>query len=384
MLEQAFEWFLTTHSQVLRRGDKRGFEILMLMSVAHVFGLYTPKELADYLDIGFQSFYARLKSLSLYSVQKLMLGFMVKQAAQKLNEVLQKSDATQSRAKISIHGDDSVLERVGKQIRCTYSWYSGRFKQVMNGNDLLGLVLTLNGEILPLHLMFASKQGRANTTKPELLMKMMTELKELFAQEGIDITAFPLTLDSWFASEELKQQLWSLGFENVVMAGKSSYVYEIEGEKKKAKDWKSQIDLKEPQWGVDVPHFRAKAQSPTFGKVVLFFFAKSSTRVFYLIDFSRKPGRSAEIWNIWQEHHRIEQFWRLLKSVFRLKTIQLRDDGLYAGLLIKVIAYLMVGRLLFQKAFKNLSVVQLLRKIRREYSLNDFIEQHFHGLLGGT
>ena len=313
-----------------------------------------------------------------------MLGFMVKQAAQQLNEILQKSGPTQSRARISLHGDDSVIERVGKQIRCTYSWYSGRFKQVMNGNDLLGLVLTINGQILPLHLIFVSKQGRANTSKPELLIKMLTELKELFVQEGIDITAFPLTLDSWFASEDLRQKLWSLGFDNLVIAGKSPYVFAIQGQKYQAKDWKSQLNLQAPQWGVDVPHFRAKAESPTFGKVVLFFFAKSSTRVFYLMDLSRQPGRSAEIWNIWREHHRIEQFWRLIKSVFRLKTIQLRDDGLYAGLLIKVIAYLIVGRLLSQKAFKNLSVVQSLRKIRRECNLDDLINQHFHALLSGT
>ena len=164
----------------------------------------------------------------------------------------------------------------------------------------------------------------------------------------------------------------------------SPYVFTIQGQKNQAKDWKSQLKLQAPQWGVDVPHFRAKAESPTFGKVVLFFFAKSTTRVFYLMDLSCKPGPSAEIWNIWHEHHRIEQFWRLLKSVFRLKTIQLRDDGLYAGLLIKVIAYLMVGRLLSQKAFKNLSVVQSLRKIRRECNLDDLINQHFHALLGGT
>ena len=117
MLEQAFRWFLTTHSQILRKGKKQGFETLMLMSVAHLFRIYTPKELADYLDISFQSLYAHLKSLSLYSLQKLILGFMVKQAVPQLNEVLHKSAATQSRARISIHGDDSVIERVGKQIR---------------------------------------------------------------------------------------------------------------------------------------------------------------------------------------------------------------------------------------------------------------------------
>jgi len=88
MLEQAFNWFLTTHAQILRKGDKYGFEVLMLMSIANVFGIYTPKELADYLDIRSQALYTHLKSLSLYSLQKLMLGLMVKQAAQQLKEVL--------------------------------------------------------------------------------------------------------------------------------------------------------------------------------------------------------------------------------------------------------------------------------------------------------
>ncbi len=206
----------------------------------------------------------------------------------------------------------------------------------------------------------------------------------LFAQEGIDITEFPLTLDSWFASQELRQKLWFLGFEHLIVAGKSSYVFTIEQQKNKAKDWKSQLNLNDPKWGVDVPHLRTKAQSPTFGKVVLFFLAKSTTRVFYLMDLSRQPGRSAEIWHVWLQYHRIEQFWRLLKSVFRLKTIQLRGDGFYAGLLSKVIAYLMVLRLRSQKAFQNLSVAQTLRKIRREGHLDNFINQHFQALIGGT
>ena len=170
----------------------------------------------------------------------------------------------------------------------------------------------------------------------------------------------------------------------MVVGGKSSYVLKIQEQKNSAQDWKGQLKLKEPQWGVDVPHFRTPVESPTFFELVLFFFRKSSTRVFYLMDLSCKPRRSAEIWNRWQEHHRIKQFWRLLKSVFRLKMIQLRDDSLYAGLWMKVIAYLMVTLLLSQKALKNLSVVQILHKIRREYNLDDLINQHFHALSGGT
>lgn len=120
--------------------------------------------------------------------------------------------------------------------------------------------------------MFASKQGRFHTTKPELLLKMLTELKVLFAEEGIDITGFPLTLDSWFASEELRQKLLSLGFDHLLVAGKSSYVFTLKQQKSKARDWKGQLTLEEAQWGIDVPHLRLPCSKPHFwtGRVVLF------------------------------------------------------------------------------------------------------------------
>ena len=180
MLDKEFSWFYSTFSEALRHGDKQAFQTLMIMSVAHIFGLYTPKELADYLGVSAQSLYFQLKSMSLYTLQKLMLTFMVKQAAERLKPTLGKSPATQSRAGISLTIDDSVIERIGKMIRCTYRWYSGRAKSVVNGNDLLGIVLTVGGVILPLHLMFCSKQGRGNTSKPTLLVKMLAELKILF------------------------------------------------------------------------------------------------------------------------------------------------------------------------------------------------------------
>ena len=37
MLEQTLSWFLTTHSQILRKTKKQGFETLILMSLTHLF-----------------------------------------------------------------------------------------------------------------------------------------------------------------------------------------------------------------------------------------------------------------------------------------------------------------------------------------------------------
>ena len=132
------------------------------------------------------------------------------------------------------------------------------------------------------------------------------------------------------------------------------------------------------QWGIDVPSCRVKAQSPTFGEVVLFFFEKNTTKIFYLIDFSASPMRGAEIWHIWKQHHLIEHFWKLLKSVFKIKSMQLQGDGLYAALLIKVISYLLAIRLKSRKAFSKYTFIQIIRKIRSEYDLKKFINEHFH------
>ena len=37
-----------------------------------------------------------------------------------------------------------VIDRVGKRLRCPGRWYSGRWKKVVKGQNLLGIVLTIN------------------------------------------------------------------------------------------------------------------------------------------------------------------------------------------------------------------------------------------------
>lgn len=378
MLKDALTWFFVTFSEEFRQGKKLAFELLMFLSLAHFFGLYNPKQLADFLGIPHQRLYRELKTWSLYRLKKLLFRFMVKQAAEELKPILKKSDATKSRAGISLSVDNSVIDRLGRLLRCTWSWYSGRAKQVVHGQDLLGIVLTLNRLVFPLHLLFVSKQGRANTDKPSLLISMFKHLIEAFREEGIDITVFPITLDSWYASDDLKQKLHKLGFKKIIVAGKSNYVLTIEGKKQDASTWKKTLKLMKEQWGIDVPSCRMKAESPTFGKIGVFFYKKSTTRNYYLMDFSRTPLRGAEIWHIWKQHYLIEWFWKILKSTFKIKEMRLQAEGLYTGLVIKILAYLLAIRLKGERAFSNLSITQLMRKIQRETDLETILSEHFH------
>jgi hypothetical protein len=351
----------------------------MVLAIAHLFGYYNPKQLADFLDIPHQQLYAYLKDWSLYHLKKMLISFMVKQAAEELGPILAKSDATRSRAGMTLSIDNRVIDRLGKFLRWTWSWYSGRCKKIVQGQDLLGIVFTINQVALPVHLLFCLKQGHGNTDKPSLLITMLSQLKDEFLRYDIDITQSPLTLDSWFVSEPLRQQLYDLGSTNIIIAGKGNYTFTIQNRKQKASAWKKELTLNPPQWVIDVPSRRLYARNPTFGSVLLFFFQKSTTRSYYLMNFSQHAMRGAEIWHIWKQHHQIECFWKTLKSVFHIHDMHLHGDGLYMGLLIKVLAYLLALRLKVQREFSKCSITQIMRKLSRDQDLRDVLAEHFHG-----
>jgi hypothetical protein len=378
MWQQEFLWFFTIFHQEFRKNNGVAFETLMVLAVAHLFGFYNPKQLADFLEVPHQQFYTVLKDWSVYQVKKMLLRFMVKQAAEKLKPVMSKSAATRSRAGTTLSIDNSVMDRFGNLLRCTWNWYSGRYHKVIRGQDLLGIVFTIEHIALPLHLLFCPKQGRYHTTKADLLIFMLIQLKTAFLREGIDITQFPLTMDSAYVSQELREKLHQLGFSDIIIAGKGNYVFTIDAQKWDASTWKKVLMLEEPTWGIDVPSCRIWGYSPTFGSLILFFFRKSTTRSYYLMNFSQRSLRGAEIWHIWKQHHVIECFWKIMKSIFQLRSMHLQGDGLYTALLIKVFAYLLALRLQAKGVFSKLTLTEIMRKLRREADLRDFLVTHFH------
>ena len=67
-----------------------------------------------------------------------------------------------------------------------------------------------------------------------------------------------------------------------------------------------------------------------------------------------------------------------MKSIFQLRSMQLQGDGLYTALLIKVFAYLLARRWKAQEVFSTLTITEIMRKLRREEDLRDFLVTHFH------
>jgi hypothetical protein len=377
VIKQELQWFFIMFGKAFRQGKQEAFETGMLLAMAHMFKCYNPKELADFLGIPHQQLYAELSTWSLYYLREMLIRFLVSQAVEELTPLFTKSAATQSRAGVTLSVDNSVIDRLGRLLRCTWSWYSGRWKKVVTGQDLLGIVMTLNGKVFPIYLWFCSKQGHANTEKPDLLIAMLTRLKEEFEHRGLELTTIPITLDSWFVSDDLRQQLQTLGFTKIVLAGKGNYVFTIGEAKHPATVWKQPLVLSQTLWGIDVPACRVKAVNPTFGEVAVLFYQKRTTRNYYLLDFSPSPLRGAEIWHIWKQHFLIEWFWKILKSVLKISAVRLRGIGLYLGLLIKLLAYLLILRIQHHRAFLDFSFTQLMRHIQRDYRLEELMKEHF-------
>jgi hypothetical protein len=84
------------------------------------------------------------------------------------------------------------------------------------------------------------------------------------------------------------------------------------------------------------------------------------------------------MWHVWKQHHVIECFWKIMKSIFHIRSMQLQGDGLYTALLIKGLSYLLALRVQANGVFSKLTMTQIMRKLRREEELGDFLATHFH------
>ena len=56
MWQQEFLWFFTIFHHEFRTNNAIAFEVLMVLAVAHLFGFYNPKQLADFLEVPHQQF----------------------------------------------------------------------------------------------------------------------------------------------------------------------------------------------------------------------------------------------------------------------------------------------------------------------------------------
>ncbi|MCP4118350.1 MAG: hypothetical protein GY737_23705, partial [Desulfobacteraceae bacterium] len=281
-----------------------------------------------------------------------------------------------------------------------------------------------------------SKQGKGLKTKPEIYEEMLKAAEAKFEAAGIDISRLRTTGDAAyfsqkiaaFCSGECSEETSSesdeassesdevssesdasavaslsdagLADEDAgssdpallptitgIFRGKDNYVFEIDGKIQKAGRWRKDFkDDLTPGWGTDgQPVYRTEAVNETFGEVILvFYIPKGKRAVSYLIIVGR-PLRSSEALCAFAFHHRIEEFWKLLKNTLELGEMHLRDrEGAHACIGIKIIAYLVVNTMKqnLRKLghFRNVTINKLVRLCPKFVDVLQIFKEHFHGI----
>lgn len=349
-------------------------EILLLLSTGHLFGLYNPNQLATALAIPPAHLYRQLKALSLYGWKCLLMRIGCAVALSEIQDTESKSDSTQSRRRITISVDDTNDPRYGKQLSYCFNWWSKKHNNSIRGRNVLAITVKIGSMIIPLNICIVSKQGRGNTDKPSCFIAMLKEVLDFFDTSGVDLRKYPITFDSWYGGQRLVEILSDIGFDTILIHGKSNYVMDIENKNAKLSCHKKRIELRPVRWGCGKPHYRTHAISKTFGSLVLlFFFDMGKMRTMMVFG---KALRSCEILKIWSQHHGIEQFWRHLKTDLKLSKMSLEGrQGAYASLCVKMIGYLQ-GQQVSRWSGKTFHQIQL--ELSGQRHILSTLRKHFH------
>ncbi len=360
--------------KLLKRQERKEFvEIVMVLVVGMLWGLYNPHQVAQQLGTSPQQLYAALKRMSAAQWRTLLEKMMIERATERLREYTKASAAKKSRLAATLSIDDSVVKRMGEVLSYVWAWYSGQAKQVVSGQDLIGIVVRIDAEIIPLSLVWVSKQGRGATTKPAVLLQEVERLKTYFAEEGIDLTSLGVSLDSWWLGHDTSSKLAEMGFTKQVIAAKKSQVIATGQESHNLGEWKTEVEYKEG-WAQPRAASRLSGDNPTLGKVIVVMFHHPRSKTFAVICPARAL-RKCEALRIWANHHAVETFWKRMKSWLGLGRMQLRGRaGAWAELTLRVLAYFFGATLLGSHAG---TLAQLTAWLRRQATFADLIDEHF-------
>lgn len=379
-------------------------ETLLLISLGMFLNAGNIYQMLQLLGLPKTTTYNRVKNVSVYYWRQLLQHRLYEIAIPLLRERLTKSDASNSRDGLILAVDDTVIARIATELGYVWRWWSGQLKRVAEGQNVIALILVIGDIVLPLDVRIVSKQGKGRKSKPEIYREMLAAAKSRFEAAGIDFNALKTTGDAAYLKGEIAD--YCRGEATVdtettettetepsptitgIFGGKDSYVFTIDGKRQKAGQWRKDLkDHLKEGWGTDgQPVYRTAAESPTFGSVILLFYIPKGKRaVSYLIIVGR-PLRSSEALHAFAFHHRIEEFWKLLKDTLELGDMHLQDrEGAYACVGIKLISYLFVNmmkqNLRKLKRFRNISINKIVKLCPKFVDIRQFFKEHFHDVI---
>lgn len=366
----------------LSRKEPVVIEVIMILVMSLLLGWDTVNEVAKRLGLSKDQLYNHLKGIRVPEWRELFRSAFEQLAIERLLEAQGKSDSTWSRLEVVMSLDNSVVRKWGKILSYLYKWWSGQFHRVVNGNDVMMIVLKIGKEVIPVGFWLMSKKGPVNS-KIERTKSMIEGLAKCWSSKGIGLSRIAVTMDAWFNDNELIKAIKEAGFEKIVMGAKWNYRLYPGRAKKKSfilRDIITKEHFPEKRgWAVSERVILKKGTSPTFGKVrVLARFMLGKVRRVLAFGIYR----ACEILRIWKAHHWIEEVFKRLKHLLSWGSYRLRGRaGAYAAIVIPLLAYFLL--LVLQKRTRC-TFAQLITAIE-QWALLDIDEllhcwsvEHFH------
>jgi len=310
-------------------------EVIFLLAFGVLFGAFNSSQLCKQLGIGKDGVYNQLKGHTPYLWRRLIQELGYKLVVDALQRLQLKSAATQSRANLTLILDDSLFIRLSEEMALVYKWWGGALRRVGQGQDLMGVVLVVGDQIIPLELLIATKQGKKKLTKVELARRILAEAAYRLKTIGIDLALIEVVADSWFSNSPLIDYTLKLGF-TWASESKTSYVFYVKGIRYTASQLR-ELPLDSGWGGENTSLFHAI--SPTFGHVIIVLW-KDIHKVRCLIVKSPRHVRALQITRAFKVRPKIEVLWRLLKTTLKTLEMKLRSpSGARAQVAIRMISF---------------------------------------------
>ena len=401
-LSKSMEYFGQLLKPYFRKMDNDSLETLLLISMAIFLGASNIYQVIKLFGLPKTMTYDRIKGVSIYYWRLLLQQRLYEIALPWLKERILKSDATKSRDGLILAVDDTVIARISTELGYVWKWWSGQLKRVAEGQNVIALILVIGDIILPLDVRIVSKQGQGLQTKPEIYAEMLEVAKDRLSKAGVEVSALKTTGDAAYLSEKIakicqpeqgadttqKDESETRSTFTGIFGGKDNYVFTIDGLRQRAGQWRKDFAQKlEEGWGTDgQPVYRTQADSDTFGSVTLIFYIPKGKRAVSYLVVVGCPLRSCEALHAFSFHHRIEEFWKLLKGTLHLGSMKLQErHGAHACVGIKIIGYLFVNmmkqNLRKLKAFRKVTINQLVELCPKFVDINQIFKEHFHNII---
>jgi len=401
-LSKSMEHFGQLLKPYFPKMDNESRETLLLISMAIFLGATNIYQVIKLFGLPKTMTYNRVKGVSIYFWRKLLQHRLYEIAIPLLIERILKSKATQSRDGLILAVDDTVIARIATKLGYVWKWWSGQLKRVTDGQNVIALILVIGDIILPLDVRIVSKQGQGLQSKPEIYAEMLNVAKDKLSKAGIDVSVLKTTGDAAYLSEKIAktcrpEQDTDTTPQNEseipstftgIFGGKDNYVFTIDGLRQNAGQWRKDFKEKlEEGWGTDSqPVYRTQAKSDTFGSVTLIFYIPKGKRAVSYLIVVGCPLRSCETLHAFSFHHRIEDFWKLLKGTLNLGSMKLQErHGAHACVGIKIIGYLIVNmmkqNLRKLKIFTKVTINQLIELCPKFIDIHSIFKEHFHNII---